>query len=216
MIRRRSTSSLVSPLPKRAPTPRCCDRLAARPAQARQPVAQQRQLDLGLALERVRVLGEDVEDHRRAVDRRAAQQLLEVELLCRRQFVVEHDRVGVDGDADLLELLGFALADVPRVVSLSRPCTTRHDIGAGGVDEQLELVEAGVDRRLVDSGEGDGDEHDLLGRNGRSASRRRFLVGSEGEFIGCGVTRSDHVLDGDLDGADIGGRAGEGDATRSW
>ena len=69
--------------------------------QARQPVAQQRQLDLRLALERVGVLGEDVEDHRGAVDRRAAEQLLEVELLGRRQLVVEHDGVGVDGEAQL-------------------------------------------------------------------------------------------------------------------
>ena len=37
-----------------------------------QPVAQQRQLDLRLAFERVGVLTEDVEDHRGAVDRRAA------------------------------------------------------------------------------------------------------------------------------------------------
>ena len=151
-------------------------------AQARQPVAQQRQLDLGLALERVRVLGEDVEDHRRAVDRRAAEQLLEVELLCRRQFVVEHDGVGVDGDADLLQLLGLALADVPRVVGrVATLHDTRHDVGAGGVDEQLELVEAGVDRRLVDSGEGDGDEHDLLPEGAVDQRRaERFLVGSEG------------------------------------
>jgi hypothetical protein len=40
--------------------------------QSRQPVPQQRQLDLCLALERVCVLAEDVEDHRGAVDRRAA------------------------------------------------------------------------------------------------------------------------------------------------
>ena len=53
---------------------------AAQPGQA---VAQQGQLDLGLALERVGVLGEDVEDHRGAVDRRAAEQLLQVVLLGR-------------------------------------------------------------------------------------------------------------------------------------
>ena len=48
-----------------------------------QPVAQLGQLDLGLALLAVGVLGEDVEDHRGAVDGGAAEQLLEVELLGR-------------------------------------------------------------------------------------------------------------------------------------
>ena len=121
MIRRRSTSSLVSPLPNRAPTPpRCCDSLAVAPAESRQAVAQQRQLDLRLALERVGVLPEDVEDHRRAVDRGAAEQLLEVVLLGGRQLVVEHDGVGIDAEADLAQLLGLALADEPRVVRRGR------------------------------------------------------------------------------------------------
>ena len=52
-------------------------------AEAGQPVAQLGQLDLGLALLAVGVLGEDVEDHRGAVDGRAAEQLLEVALLGR-------------------------------------------------------------------------------------------------------------------------------------
>ena len=51
--------------------------------QPRQPIAQQRQLDLRLALEGVGVLGEDVEDHGGAVDRRATEHLLEVVLLRR-------------------------------------------------------------------------------------------------------------------------------------
>ncbi len=56
---------------------------AALAPQAGQPVAELGQLDLRLALLAVGVLGEDVEDHRGAVDRRAAQQLLQVELLGR-------------------------------------------------------------------------------------------------------------------------------------
>src|SRR3546814_6353790 len=50
-------------------------------ADAREPVLEQRQLDLGLALHAVGVLGEDVEDHRRAVDGGAPEQLTEVALL---------------------------------------------------------------------------------------------------------------------------------------
>jgi hypothetical protein len=42
------------------------------------------QLDLHLALGAVRVVGEDVEDHGRAVDHRQADLLLEVALLARR------------------------------------------------------------------------------------------------------------------------------------
>jgi hypothetical protein len=52
-------------------------------AQARQAVAQQGQLDLRLSFLAAGVLGEDVEDHRRAVDGRASEDLLEVALLRR-------------------------------------------------------------------------------------------------------------------------------------
>ena len=154
---------------------------AAAATQARQAIAQQRQLDLSLALQRVGVLGEDVEDHGGSVDRRPAQQLLEIELLRRCQLVVEHDRVGVDGETDLLELLGLALADVPRVIG--RVAALHHasdDVGSGGVDQQLELVETGVDGALVDPRQRDRDEHDLL--PDRSVDQRLpegFLVGGE-------------------------------------
>ena len=66
------------------------------PAQPRQSVAQLGQLDLGLALLRARVLGEDVEDHGGAVDGGAAEELLEVAALGRRELVVEDNGVGVD------------------------------------------------------------------------------------------------------------------------
>ena len=74
---------------------------SARAAQSRQAVLQQRQFDLGLAFGRARVLGEDVEDHRGAVDRRATEQLLQVALLGGRQVVFEDHGVGVDGEADV-------------------------------------------------------------------------------------------------------------------
>ena len=140
----------------------------------------------------LRVLGEDVEDHGRAVDRRAAEQLLEVELLGRRQLVVEHDRVGVDRQAQLAQLLGLALADVPRVVG-RRPALheAADDIGAGGVDQQFELVEAGVDLGLVVVWQRDGDQHDLLpDRAVDQGAAERLLVGREaGGGVRSGVSR---------------------------
>jgi hypothetical protein len=60
--------------------------LAERPApspQSRQPVAEKRQLHLGPTLGGAGVLGEDVEDHRGAVDGGTPQDLLEVPLLGR-------------------------------------------------------------------------------------------------------------------------------------
>ena len=95
-MRRRSISSCVSPGPRRVPMPpACCDRRGALAPQPGQAVAEQGQLDLGLALLAAGVLGEDVEDHRGAVDGGAPEQLLQVALLRRRELVVEHDRVAV-------------------------------------------------------------------------------------------------------------------------
>ena len=54
-----------------------------------------RQLDLELPLGRVGVVGEDVEDHRGAVDHRHAERLLQVALLAGHQLVVDGDQVGV-------------------------------------------------------------------------------------------------------------------------
>ena len=65
------------------------------PAQSRQAVAQEGELDLSLALGAARVLGEDVQDHRGAVDGRPTQDVLEVALLGGREVVVEDDRVHV-------------------------------------------------------------------------------------------------------------------------
>ena len=74
---------------------------ATGPAQAGQAVAELGQLDLGLALLAVGVLGEDVEDHRGAVERGAPEQLLEVELLAGAELVVEHHGVGVELDGEV-------------------------------------------------------------------------------------------------------------------
>ena len=50
-----------------------------------------RQLDLQATLARARVLREDVEDQRRAVEHLDVERVLEVALLRGRQFVVEDD-----------------------------------------------------------------------------------------------------------------------------
>ena len=66
-----------------------------------QAILQERQLDLCLALGGARVLCEYVQDYRRAVDRGAPQDLLQVALLRRRQVVLEHHGVRINGEADL-------------------------------------------------------------------------------------------------------------------
>ena len=142
-----------------------------------EPISQQRQFDLCLALQGVRVLAEDVEDHRGAVQRRAPEQLLQVELLARLQLVVEHHGVGVDGEAELMQLLGLALADVPGVVGRISPLHHPADfVSPGRVDQQGELVEAGFDRLVVVLRPGHGDQHDAFTNRAVDQRRRERLV----------------------------------------
>ena len=146
MIRRRSTSSWVSPGPLvPMPTGLLGERQPLA-AQAREPVAAEGELDLRAALLGVGVLGEDVEDHGRPVDGGPAEDLLEVPLLGGRQLVVEDDRVGVHRLGDPAQLLRLAPPDVGGRVGGFAPL---HDaggfVGAGGVDEQGQLVEARLD-----------------------------------------------------------------------
>ena len=63
------------------------------PAHAREVVFELRELDLELALGRVRVVGEDVQNHRGAVDHRDVERGLEVSLLPGRQLVVAGNEV---------------------------------------------------------------------------------------------------------------------------
>ena len=77
-----------------------------------------RQLDLEMRLVRLRVGGEDVEDHLGAVDHLDLELLLEVARLGRAQVVVEDDDVGLLGLDDRLELLDLARADVGGDVDL--------------------------------------------------------------------------------------------------
>ena len=93
---------------------RGAEALEVRPqaAHPREVVLQLRELDLELALGAVGVVGEDVEDDRRAVDDRDAQLALEVALLTRRELVVARDDVGVGGLRGGLDLLDLARAQI--------------------------------------------------------------------------------------------------------
>ena len=70
-------------------------------AEALLHVAELRELDLGLALLGLRVLGEDVEDQPGAVDRLDLELVLEVAQLAGREVAVEDHRVGAGGLHDL-------------------------------------------------------------------------------------------------------------------
>ena len=164
VIRRRSISSWVSPGPRTgADTARLLGQRATLAPQPRQPVAEQGQLDLRLALLAVGVLGEDVEDHRGPVDRGAPEQLLQVELL---------------GRASARRRTRRCRSRWHRPARGSpRPCPTRRrspgrgrpplhhptdHVGAGGVDQQLQLVERRVHRLVVVGREADPDQDDAL------------------------------------------------------
>jgi hypothetical protein len=79
-------------------------------AQARQEILQLGQLDLRLALPRLRVLGEDVEDQRGAVDDLDLDDVLQGAPLGGRQLGVADDGVGALGDDDVAQFLGLARA----------------------------------------------------------------------------------------------------------
>ena len=133
----------------RAPGPDATGLLAegrAPAPQAGQPVAQEGQLHLGLALGAAGVLGEDVEDHRRAVDGGAPEQLLQVAVLGRRQLVVEDDRVGIEAAAQRGDLLRLAPPDERgRVGGVAPLHDAAHDVGAGAVHQLRQLVELLLD-----------------------------------------------------------------------
>ena len=109
-------------------------------AHAREVVLELRQLDLELSLCAVRVVGEDVEDHRGAIDHRHAERRLEVPLLARHELVVAGDQVGVAADDFRLQLGQLA---APQVAVGVRAGADLDKIAggrdAGGAQELLEL-----------------------------------------------------------------------------
>ena len=86
--------------------------MGPQPPHAGEVVLELGELDLELALGRVGVVGEDVEDHRGAVDHRHPQCRLEVALLARRELVVAGDQVGVDALGLGLDVVELAAPEV--------------------------------------------------------------------------------------------------------
>src|SRR5262249_26415435 len=99
-----------------------------------------RELDLQLALGRVGVVGEDVEDHRGAVDHRDAERRLQIALLAREQLVVAGDQVRVGGGDFGFQLLEAAAAEIAVGVGLG-PLLGGDPGGgdAGGAQQLLQL-----------------------------------------------------------------------------
>ena len=115
-------------------------------SKAREPVAAEGELNLRLTFRGVGVLGEDVEDHRSAVDGGPTEDLLKIALLGGSQFVVEDDRVGVDGLADPAQFLRLAPPDVGGRIGCRAPLQhAGRLVCAGGVYEERKLVQAGFD-----------------------------------------------------------------------
>src|SRR5690606_9388067 len=85
-------------------------------AQPRQQVLELGELDLGLTLPALGVLGEDVEDERGAVDDLHLDDLLEPPQLAGGELAVADHRVRAGGGDHLAQLLGLARADVGRGV----------------------------------------------------------------------------------------------------
>ena len=88
------------------------------------------------------MLGEDVEDQRNAVDDVAAELLLQVALLCRRQLVVEDHDIGVECVGERAQLVDLSRSDVSGGIG-ARPALQHglHRIRARGVGEQGQLGE---------------------------------------------------------------------------
>ena len=154
---RRSVSIWDSPGPRvpmppsMRPAPRR-SRWVQRPAHAREVVLELGELHLELALGRAGVVGEDVEDDRRAVDHRDVELLLEVALLARQQLVVAGHEVGaglLDGGLDLLELAATEVAvGIGPVAALHQLAGDRHSRRAEQLAQlaQVRLVWRGADQ----------------------------------------------------------------------
>ncbi len=103
------------------------------------------ELDLELAGGAVRVVGEDVEDDRGAIDHGNAERRLEVALLSRCELVVAGDEVGAAARDRGPQLLELAAAEVAVGIGLG-PLLDHARLGgdAGGAQELAELDEIGV------------------------------------------------------------------------
>ena len=118
--------------------------------QTRQNVLVLRQLDLQLTLAGARTLRENIEDERRAVEYRAAGQLLQIAHLRRRQLVVEQDQTCVVHLGKLLDLFRLALTDkragIRRRTALQRH---RNSLCTGSLRQRAQLVHRALVRILI-------------------------------------------------------------------
>ena len=141
-MRRRSVSSLVSPGPPGADAAAEARQRVAGADQPRQQVFQLRELHLQLALARPRAAREDVEDQLRAIDDLAADLLLDLPQLRRRQLVVEDDDVDVGFRGGERERLDLAGAEKGRRIGLRALLQhAQHDLRAGRLREAGQFVE---------------------------------------------------------------------------
>src|SRR5690606_24155507 len=81
-------------------------------AEPRKQVFELREFDLRLALAALRVLAEDVEDDRGAVDHLDLDDVLESTTLAGCEFGVGDDGIGTERGHDAAQFLGLALAEV--------------------------------------------------------------------------------------------------------
>jgi hypothetical protein len=129
--------------------------------------------------------------------------LLEVALLGRGELVVEHHRVGVERDSARSRIsVGLALAHEGGRVRAVAPLGDAGDlVGAGGVDQQLELVERSAS--VSSSGsrrQRDAHEHDALPEG--AVDERAGLAAELAEAAAVGLGRSVGQV------AELGRRAG--------
>ena len=116
--------------------------VAPQPAHPREVVLELGQLDLQLALGAARVGGEDVEDHRRAIDDRQPDGLLEVALLAGGQLIVAGDQVRLARLRGGLRLLDLPRAEVGiRMRLLTALDHLAHDRHPGGSQQLAQLGE---------------------------------------------------------------------------
>ena len=113
--------------------------------QARQLVVHLRQLHLQPALTRLRALGEDVQDERRAVHDLDAQDVLQVAGLRARQLVVKDRQVDVQRLAVQGDLLGLAAAHIRRALSPRAALQhAAHHFGASCLRQPRKLLQRGL------------------------------------------------------------------------
>ena len=131
-------------------------------AQSREQVLELGEFDLRLALPALRVLAEDIEDHRGAVDDLHLDDVLEGAPLARGEFSVDDHGVRTCSRDDPAELLGLALAEVGARIGVSAALEQAvEDDGSRGLGEGEEFTHRvlGLDNTALPV---DADEHHAL------------------------------------------------------